>query len=86
MRRLFKRDANESEIVRDLRALGYRVLLLNEFDALVGKHSYLFMFDFKSETGKPTKSQQKLIDEGWPLHFVRTTGEALNILRPTGEA
>lgn len=85
-RRAAKRDSCEAEIVSDLRALGYRVMLLNEFDALVGKHGYLWMMDFKSQTGKPTESQQELIDAGWPLHFVRTTGEALKILMPTGEA
>lgn len=80
--RAAKRDAVERGIVEGLRRCGYRVLLLDRFDLLVYGHGQFYMLDCKSPGGKPTASQEKLVAEGWPLHFVQTLEEALEIVRP----
>lgn len=79
--RFGKRDAVEPEIVKGLRDSGYKVLLLDTFDAMIlTPRGSIFMVDFKSPDGKPKPSQLKLIAEGWPLHFVTTTEQALEIV------
>ncbi len=77
-----KRDSNEKEIIHDLRYCGYKVMQLDKFDLLVYGRGTFWIMDVKSESGKPTASQLKMLDDGWPLHFVKTSEEALAIVRP----
>lgn len=78
-----KRDANESEIVKELRACGYLVKYLNEWDLQVCRRNdkMIWMMEVKTEDGEIRKSQQELIDEGWPLHIVRNVEDAMAIVR-----
>lgn len=80
MRRAAKRDTSEPEIVKALRKAGARVLLLNEFDLLVLFHGKLFMLDAKTGKGRTTMAQERMIQEGWPLSFVRDPIEALKAI------
>jgi hypothetical protein len=72
-----RRDATEPEILRALTQAGASYIVLKEFDLLVLFRRRLFMLDCKTKDGKPTKSQQELVDLGWPLVYVRTAEEAL---------
>lgn len=72
-----RRDANERPIVKALRKAGALVLQLGKFDLLVCYRGTLFMLDPKTVNGKPTEAQQALIDQGWPLCFVRDEIAAL---------
>lgn len=82
MRRAAKRDNNEAQIVRDLRYCGYLVKHQTDFDLLVSARGQVWMMDVKAENGVPTESQLKMIQDGWPLHFVVTSEQALEIVRP----
>jgi predicted deacetylase len=75
-----KRDATEVDIVKALRQVGADVLLLGAFDLLVLFRGSLFMLDAKSRTGRPTASQRRLSQRGWPLHYVRTPEDALQVI------
>lgn len=72
-----RRDQNERPIVKALRKAGALVMQLGKFDLLVYYRGTLFMVDPKMPKGKPTKAQQTLIDQGWPLRFVRDEIAAL---------
>lgn len=79
--RFGRRDATEPEIVKGLRKCGYKVWLLDDFDALIlSPRGKLSMMDFKSPGGKRTKKQQAMLDRGWPLRFATTTEQALAIV------
>lgn len=78
-----KVDATQAQIVKDLRYCGYQVLLLNSVvDALVTARGKLWIMDFKSEGGRLTQAQQKLVDAGWPILFPKTSQEALEAVKP----
>ena len=80
MRRAARRDATEPEIIRALEKAGALVLRLNEFDLLVYHRRKLFMLDAKTAKGRATLSQERLIEQGWPLQFVRDADEALRAI------
>lgn len=75
-----RRDANEPEIFRALRDVGALVLPLDKFDALVLFRGKIHMMDCKVKKGRATKNQDKLINEGWPLAFVRDELSALKMI------
>ena len=83
-----KRDSNENEIIDALESRGYAVLQLDKFDLLVFDPRYgikdqrLFMLEVKNPKGKDrgesrTAMQQKIVNAGFPLHYVTTVAEAL---------
>ncbi len=80
MRRAAKRDLSEKPIVRALRAAGALVLHLGVFDLLVYHRERLFMLDAKTGKEGPTVAQERLIQAGWPLRFVRDPIEALKAI------
>lgn len=82
MRRAARRDENETEIVKALRACGYKVMRLNEFDLLVHGHGDLYMLECKTEDGVLKQSQKDMISLGWPLVIVRSPEEALQAVKP----
>ena len=76
-----RRDQNEKAIVDAIERTGARVMRLDTFDLLIWYRGALYMLDAKTPTGRPTKAQQRLIDDGWPLHFVP---DELSALRQIG--
>lgn len=78
MRRAAKRDGNENEIAKALRNAGYLVKFQKDYDLLVSrpgwKHCYLI--EVKNKHGRLTPSQQKMLEEGWPLNVVWSGEEA----------
>lgn len=77
-----KVDKSQAQIVKDLRYCGYQVLLLNsEIDAIIYGHGDIYLMDFKSDGGRLTQTQEKLVSAGWPIHFPKTSEEALEIVR-----
>lgn len=53
-----KRDANEGEIVAELRARGFSVSHMDKpVDLLIGKHGQTYIAEVKVEGGKLTKAQ-----------------------------
>lgn len=79
-----RRDANEAEIVAALERIGCRVLRLKEVDLLVCRRDELYLLEIKTRTGRVTASQQKLIDDGWPLAVVRSIPEAISAVSRRG--
>lgn len=72
-----KRDATEAEIIAALRKAGCHIIQLDKFDILVLTRKATFMLEVKSKGGRLKPSQKLLIEQGWPLHIVHTTEEAL---------
>jgi len=63
-----KVDANQPDIVKELRALGYSVEL-NHDDILVGHRGKTYWFEIKTdEKAEVKKSQKKLLAE-WRGHY-----------------
>lgn len=76
--RAAKRDITESSIVEGLRKCGYKVIRLDYFDLLVlAPSGFVFLLECKSPGGRVTPTQNEMIRDGWPLHFVKTVEEAL---------
>ncbi len=83
-RRAAKRDANEPEIIKALRAAGATVEQLSEKgvpDLLVGFMGSTYLMEVKTPKGKLTPDQTTWIDL-WQgqVHIVRTVEEALRII------
>lgn len=73
-----KRDANEGEIVDQLRAHGFSVYPLDQpLDLLVGYMGKNYLVEVKAPKGKLTDPQVKFI-EGWrgSVEIIRSTDEA----------
>lgn len=90
MRRAARRDLNEAEIVRGLRAAGAFVKAINDagtFDLLVFHNGQTILMEVKDGAKPPsarklTTAEQKFHDE-WPgdnLYIVNSVAEALAIL------
>ncbi len=90
MRRAARRDVNENEIVREMRAAGAFVKAINDegtFDLLVFHNGQTILMEIKDGSKPPsarklTPAEQKFHDE-WPgdnLHIVNSVAEALAIL------
>ena len=78
--RALKRDLTEPAIIEALERAGCLVLRLDRFDLLVYRADRLYMIDAKSPGGRPTKSQERLTQLGWPLHYAETPEAALAIV------
>lgn len=77
-----RRDANESEIVKALRAIGCTVMQTDAVDLIVGVNSKTnLLMEIKTETGKLKPSQEKLL-QTWRGQYaiVRTVEEAINLV------
>ncbi len=75
-----RRDGTETAILAALRKAGADYLLLDAFDVLVLFRGGLTMLDCKSLSGKKTRSQEILVERGWPVYFVTTPQEALTAI------
>lgn len=79
-RRNPRRDANEPEVVEAIQKYGAKFRRLNIFDLLVLRKGRVFMLEVKTPKGQPTKAQEELIAEGWPLCYVHDPIEALRAI------
>jgi hypothetical protein len=80
MKRAARKDANQAQLVGDLRSLGCSVYVLNGEglpDLLVGTRGRNFLFEVKTETGTLTPAQEA---------FIRTWAGAVHIVRHLGDA
>ena len=78
-----KRDANEADIVKVLRAGGATVFPINTpCDCLVGFLGETYTIEIKSKKGSLTKGQQLFADNwnGSPLYVLRTEIDAIEWL------
>jgi hypothetical protein len=94
MRRAARRDANEGDIIRAMRAEGAYVKQINDeglFDLLVSYRGETLMIEVKDGAKPPsarrlTDAEQKFHDE-WPgsdLYIVNSVEEAIALLRTCG--
>ena len=94
MRRAARRDVNEGDIIKAMRAEGAYVKVINDeglFDLLVSYRGETLMIEVKDGAKPPsarrlTDAEQKFHDE-WPgadLYIVNSVDEALALLRTCG--
>jgi hypothetical protein len=94
MRRAARRDANEGDIIKAMRAEGAYVKVINDeglFDLLVSYRGETLMVEVKDGAKPPsarrlTDAEQKFHDE-WPgdnLYIVNSVEEAIALLRTCG--
>ena len=94
MRRAARRDANEGDIIKAMRAEGAYVKVINDeglFDLLVSHRGETLLIEVKDGAKPPsarrlTDAEQKFHDE-WPgdnLHIINSVEEALALLRTCG--
>lgn len=94
MRRAARRDANEGDIIKAMRAEGAYVKVINDeglFDLLVSHRGETLLIEIKDGSRPPsarrlTDAEQKFHDE-WPgsdLYIVNSVDEALALLRTCG--
>ena len=76
-----QRDANEKEIVEALRAVGAKVLHLDDVDLLVGFRGVNYLLEIKTAKGRLNKKQEKFF-RGWvgQVNIVRTVDQALGLI------
>jgi len=94
MRRAGRRDANEQDIIKAMRAEGAYVKQINDeglFDLLVSYRGETLLVEVKDGAKPPsarrlTEAEQKFHDE-WPgsdLYIVNSVEEAIALLRTCG--
>jgi hypothetical protein len=94
MRRAARRDANEGDIIKAMRAEGAYVKVINDeglFDLLVSYRGETLLIECKDGAKPPsarrlTDAEQKFHDE-WPgsdLYIVNSVEEAIALLRTCG--
>jgi len=94
MRRASRRDANEGDIIKAMRAEGAYVKVINDeglFDLLVSHRGETLLIECKDGSRPPsarrlTPAEQKFHDE-WPgdnLYIVNSVEEAIALLRTCG--
>jgi hypothetical protein len=94
MRRAARRDANEGDIIKAMRAEGAYVKVINDeglFDLLVNYRGETMLIEVKDGAKPPsarrlTDAEQKFHDE-WPgsdLFIVNSVEEAIALLRTCG--
>jgi hypothetical protein len=94
MRRAARRDDNEQEIIKAMRAEGAYVKVINDeglFDLLVSHRGETLLVEVKDGSKPPsarrlTEAEQKFHDE-WPgsdLYIVNSVEEAIALLRTCG--
>ena len=67
-RRAAKIDANQPQIVKELRALGYTVSLGHD-DIFVGAHGRNYWFEIKTDAKAEVKESQKKLIKEWRGHY-----------------
>jgi AmiR/NasT family two-component response regulator len=72
-----KRDKNERQIVEALRSIGCEVERMDAVDLLVLYQGQVLLLEVKSPTGRLTKTQNLMLERGWPIRVVGCVDEAL---------
>jgi hypothetical protein len=75
-----RRDRSEPAIRKALWQAGAKFLLLDPFDLLVLFRGKVFLLECKTGKGKATRGQELLVEDGWPVIFVKTPEEALQAI------
>jgi Holliday junction resolvase len=75
-----RRDRNEKQIVDALRSIGCLVMRLPNPDLLAYYRERYFLIEVKTKTGRSTKKQQALVEEGWDLKTATCVAEAIAIV------
>ena len=72
-------DVTQADIVKALERVGCRVWIVNgALDLVVLREpNHITLIDAKGASGKRTKTQQSMLQDGWPINFCRTPEEAL---------
>lgn len=80
-RRKDKVDANQPQIVKELRQAGFSVEVGHD-DILVGKWGLTAWIEIKTETGKLKPAQERLLEEWQGAYAVaRSTEEVLQVMQ-----
>jgi len=72
-----RRDANEVDIVKALKAFGFKVERLSRVDLMVLAYGEVHLLEVKTMSGTHTSHQLRMISEGWPIKTVTTISEAI---------
>lgn len=72
-----RRDRSEPAIRKALWQAGAKFMLMDPFDLLVLFRGHVFLLECKTGKGRATRCQDLLVQDGWPVQFVRTPEEAL---------
>lgn len=83
MRRAFanKIDATAKALIVQAQDLGAQYLPINgTIDGVLFYRGKTLLIDWKGPKTRVTDKQQELVDLGWPIHFVRTTDELIDLL------
>lgn len=84
MRRAFanKVDSTAKALIAETRAYGYAYLPINGvIDGLIKrKDGSVIVVEWKGPNTPRTTAQQKLVDEGWDLAFIRTSEQLQTLL------
>lgn len=88
MRRAAKIDSTARELVAAARQMGAKVLVLNGvIDAAIYQRGVVHLVDFKTAKGKKrprvtlTTAQERLLDEGWPIHLISDVAQLEALVR-----
>jgi len=63
-----KVDANQPQIVKELRSMGYSVSVGHD-DILVGAHGKTYWFEIKTDAKAEVKESQKKLIKEWVGHY-----------------
>ena len=82
MKRAARVDVTAKALTAVARKLGVQVLLLGggPIDAVWHWRGKVWLVDYKSPKGGLTETQARLVTDGWPITFVRTTDDVLNLV------
>jgi hypothetical protein len=78
-------DSTHAAVRGALRASGWLCVDTSRLPGFVDMVAYkpstgrFYFVDAKSKGGKPTASQQKLVDAGWPVRFLETVEDAAQL-------
>ncbi|MDH5244829.1 MAG: hypothetical protein OEW98_00135 [Betaproteobacteria bacterium] len=79
MRRAARTDANHRALLQALRQCGWSVVSTHALggfvDAVACRRGVVVLLEFKQGKGTLTASQQRLLDDGWPIRVVRTVDD-----------
>ena len=76
-------DRTPREVIDTLRQCGWKVAdthaLPNWVDCVASKGETVRLIEIKTATGKLKPSQQRLIDQGWPVVVLRSAEDAVGL-------
>ena len=76
-------DQTHREVIDTLRACGWTVFdthaLPGWVDCTATRHGEIRLIEIKTAKGKPTDSQRKLLEDGWPINILRNSDDAMKL-------